>query len=157
MRHYECECKVCGHKKQFAFHNEPYPEYGELFVSRCRNCEENTQHTRVLTKKTVTELRHQEKEQFLRKSIAERCQEYGFSVRFLYQSVIITTALTDWCFDYHQDRITLYHESTCKINFETGDYAKAHVQFSGRKIKPLEVVDYIASHDTWRAEHKQKR
>ena len=65
---------------------------------------------------------------------------------------ISSICLADWCFDYHQSRITLYHESTVKINFETGDYAKSHLQFANRKMKPLDVIDYIAAHDAWRAE-----
>lgn len=73
------------------------------------------------------------------------------SRRFLYQSVIVTTPLADWCFDYHQRKITLYHESTIKINFATGDFVKSHLQFANRKMTPLEVIDYIASHDAWRA------
>lgn len=76
---------------------------------------------------------------------------YGFLYRFLYQSVIITTQLSDWCFDYHQSAITLYHESTIKINFETGNFAKAHVQFRNQKMSVPEVIDYIAAHDDWRA------
>ncbi len=83
------------------------------------------------------------------------CNEKGFSCRFLYQSVIITTDLSDWCFDYHLSRITLYHESTIKINFTTGNYAKAHVQFRNRKMTIPEVIDYIAKHDLWRKESEK--
>lgn len=80
----------------------------------------------------------------LRQSIADRCAELGFRCRFLYQSVIVMTPLSDWCFDYHERKITLYHESTVKINFATGDYAKAHMQFHARKMTPLVVLSYIA-------------
>ena len=150
MRQYECECLKCGRKSQFAFRAEPYPQFGEVFLRYCTACVADTSHTRVLTKKTVSELRAVEHENALRQSIADKCNEHGFKCRFLYQSVIITTPLADWCFDYHESRITLYHESTVKINFATGDYAKAHVQFQGRKMQPLEVVEYIAAHDAWR-------
>lgn len=105
---------------------------------------------RTLTRKTATELRRRQEEDNLRNSISDRAAQYGFQCRFLHQSVIVTTPLGDWCFDYHQSRVTLYHESTVKINFETGNYAKAHEQFSQRKMKPLEVIDYIASHEAWR-------
>jgi hypothetical protein len=104
----------------------------------------------VLTRKAAAELRRQEAERQLRQSITDKCTELGFTCRFYYQSVIISTPVCDWNFDYHQPRITLYHESTVKINFQTGDYAKCHVQFKDRKIKPLEVIDYIAAHDQWR-------
>ena len=134
-----------------AFASEPYPEYGENFIAQCNVCNQQTNHTRVLTKKTATELRKKAAEEALRQSIVDKCNVYGFSCRFLYQSVIVTTPISDWCFDYHESRITLYHESTTKINFETGDFAKAHVQFRARKITPIEVIEYIAGHDKWRA------
>lgn len=154
MRQYECTCLTCGIKKQILFKSEPYPQYGESFSHYCTACETDTIHTRVLTKRTAAELRAAEREQALRQSIAEQCAELGFQHRFLYQSVIITTPLSDWCFDYHQSRITLYHESTIKINFATGDYAKAHTQFQNRKMTPSEVIAYIAAHDAWRAVKK---
>ena len=151
MRHYECECMKCGAKHQIAFKDEPYPEIGDVFVFACSSCGEETQHTRSLTRKAAAELRRKQQETDLRNSIAEKCSEYGFNCRFLYQSVIVTTNLADWCFDYHESRITLYHESTIIINFETGDYAKAHIQFANKKIAPLDVIAYIADHDAWRA------
>lgn len=156
MRQYECECTVCGAKRSVAFREEPYPEYGEIVSAFCPNCNAETSHTRVLTRKTIAELKRKAEEENLRQSILDKCAEYGFSVRFLYQSVIITTPLADWCFDYHQNLITLYHESTYKVNLETGLYAKAHVQFSKREISPTEVVEYIARHDAWRAQNSRK-
>lgn len=151
MRHYECECKRCGGRQQVAFHIEPYPEIGDVFLCDCNFCKEETEHTRALTRKAMTELRRKQQEDNLRNSIVQKCAEYGFQCRFHYQSVIITTALADWCFDYHQNRITLYHESTIKVNFKTGDYAKFHIQFANRKLSPPDVIDYIAAHDTRKA------
>lgn len=151
MRHYESLCLVCGAKHQIAFAEEPYPEYGDEFVAGCSLCAAETMHTRVLTKKTAAEIRKKAAEDSLRQSIISKCHEYGFTYRFLYQSVIINTPLSDWCFDYHESKITLYHESTVKINFETADYAKSHIQFRARKMTPTEVIDYIASHDEWRS------
>ena len=153
MRQYECECLKCGQKRQFHFRDKPYPQFGEVFSRYCTACAADTSHTRVLTKKTASELRAVERENALRQSIMDKCNEHGFKCRFLYRSVIVTTPLADWCFDYHKPRITLYHESAVKVNFATGDYAKAHVQFQERKMKPLEVVAYIAAHDTWRTNH----
>lgn len=153
MRHYECECLACGVKKQLAFRDAPYPQFGETFARYCTVCGTETTFTRVLTRKTAAELRAAERERALRQSIADRCAELGFRYRFLYQSVIVMTPLSDWCFDYHERKITLYHESTVKINFATGDYAKAHMQFHARKMTPLEVLSYIAVHDAWRADH----
>lgn len=152
MRQYECECLHCGRKRQVAF-TQPYPQFGETFLAHCTACDSDTAHTRVLTKKTASELRAAADENALRQSIADKCTEKGFQCRFLYRSVVITTHLADWCFDYHEARITLYHESTIKINFNTGDQAKAHVQFRERKMKPLDVIEYIAAHDAWRAKH----
>lgn len=151
MRHYESLCLVCGAKRQIAFAEEPYPEYGDEFIAKCSFCAADTMHTRVLTKRTAAEIRRKAAEASLRQSIINKCHEYGFTYRFLYQSVIITTPLSDWCFDYHESRITLSHESTVKINFETGDYAKSHIQFRARKMAPTEVIEYIASHDAWRS------
>ena len=152
MRHYECECMNCGAKRQVVFTAEPYPEIGDVFLCVCSGCKQETPHTRVLTRKASAELKRKQQEEDLRNSIAEKCAEHGFTCRFLHQSVIVTTELADWCFDYHDSRITLYHESTIKVNFKTGDYAKAHVQFAGKKIAPLDVIAYIADHDAWKAE-----
>ena len=138
---------VCGRKTQVAFSAEPYPEYGACFQHFCPVCETETEHSRTLTRKTATELRRKLEEQQRREEILVLCEKEGFSCRFLHQSVIITTELSDWCFDYHQSHITLYHESTTKINFSTGNYAKAHVQFRNRKITTPEVIAYIANHD----------
>lgn len=154
MRHYECECLNCGGKRQLAFREAPFPEIGESFLYVCPTCENTTEHIRVLTKKAAAELRRKQQEQDLRESITARCAEHGFQCRFLYESVIVTTNLSDWCFDYHKSRITLYHESTFKVNFATGDYAKSHVQFRDKKMTPLEVIDFIAEHDAWRISHK---
>lgn len=151
MRHYECICTKCGIKRQILFRNDPYPEINELFLFDCSSCQEKTQHTRSLTRKAIAELRRKQQEADLLTSIAAKCAEYGFQHRFLYRSVIITTSLADWCFDYHDTQIRLYHESTIKINFETGSYAKSHVQFRNKKITPLEVIDYIQQHDEWKA------
>lgn len=147
MRHYESECMVCGRKTQVAFSAEPYPEYGDCFQHFCFLCGEATEHTRTMTRKTAAQLRRDQEEQRRREEIMVLCEKEGFSCRFIHQSVIITTDLSDWCFDYHQSRITLYHESTTKINFATRDYAKAHVQFRNRQITTPEVIAYIANHD----------
>lgn len=152
MRQYECKCLNCGRKRQVAF-TEPYLQFGEAFSSYCAFCGADTTHTRVLTKRTASELRAAASKNALRQAIVNQCTEKGFRCRFLYRSVIITTHLADWCFDYHEAQITLYHESTTKINFATGDYSKAHVQFRGRRMTPLEVLEYIAAHDAWRAKH----
>ena len=152
MTNYECECTVCRAVRQIHFENGPYPEYGDLFSFYCSSCGAETPFTRVLTRKTRAEVRRRQAEQDLRNTIVERCAFYGFSCRFLYQSVIVTTNLADWCFDYHQKKITLFHESTHKVNYETGDYAKAHVQFRTRAISPAMVIDYIAAHDQWRTQ-----
>ena len=42
---------------------------------------------------------------------------------------------------------TLRHESTVKINFDTGDPAAMHYQFRDRKMSNADVIDYIANHD----------
>lgn len=113
-----------------------------------------TEYTRVLTKKAAAEQRKKEQEQSLRSLIVAKCNQYGFKCRFLYQSVIITTPISEWSFDYHTPRITLYHESTDKINRDTGNYAKSHLQFRDKKMTSVEVIDYIAGHDAWRVSQK---
>lgn len=151
IRHYECRCLQCESRRSIAFREEPFPEIGEVFVRFCRSCGADTPQTRVLTKKAAAELRSRENEQALRSAIVRKCEDFGFQCRFLYQSVIVTTPVADWFFDYHQSRITLYHESMIRINFATGDHAKSHIQFSDKRMNPLEVIEYIASHDKWRA------
>ena len=153
MRTYECACKICKTKQQIAFSVEPYPELGESIPHMCAFCRKETTFTRSLTRKALAEMRRKQEEQERQKEIVMLCSRYGFRCRFLYQSVIITTDLSDWCFDYHQPTVTLYHESTVPIHFPTGDYAKAHVQFRNRKMKIPEVIAYIAAHDQWRREY----
>jgi len=156
-RHYECECMSCGVQRTIAFQEEPFPKPKDTFLYPCPTCGDRTNHTRVMNRKTLAELRREQQEEELRSSIVEKCATHGFTCRFLYQSVIVTTPIADWCFDYHQRKITLYHESTIKINFATGDYAKSHLQFANRKMSPLDVIEYIASHDAWRAEKNPQK
>ena len=157
MRIYECKCLFCGTVTQICFPNEPYPEYGQNFLSFCKKCEKDATFTRTLTRKTKKEIKQKNEENDLRQTIVDCCNVYGFQYRFLYQSVIITTPLSDWCFDYHQKKVTLYHESTTKINFSTGDYAKAHCQFRDKSMSPIEVIEYIASHDQWKCKQNQRK
>ena len=39
MRQFVCECLNCGLKKTRQFKEEPYPEYGEVFVAHCKVCD----------------------------------------------------------------------------------------------------------------------
>jgi len=155
MRQYLCECQICKLQHNVSFSAAPYPEFGESFDVRCKCCQRTTPHRRVLTRKTLSELRRDQTENELRKSMEDECAKYGFRCRFLYESVIITTPLADWCFDYHQKFVTLYHESTIKINFETGAPCKAHCQFRNRKMSPLQVIEYIAAHEVWRSKQNE--
>ena len=152
--HYLCECQICKTRNLLQFDEDPYLVYGEQFNAACNLCRKETTHLRIMTRKQRSQLNQIIAERDLKQSIIDKCSEYGFECRFVYQSVVITTPLADWCFDYHQSKKTLYHESTTKINFETGRYCKAHCQFRDRKMKTLEVIDYIAEHDKWRAEAK---
>ena len=145
-------CLKCQKKDQTNL-EEPYPEYGDTFIHFCRQCEEDTDHTLVLTKKLASQLRVQEAEKELKESIINYCKTYGFTCRFLYESVIITTPISSWQYQYHSSKKTLRHESTVKINFETGDYAKTHEKFRNRKMTNEEIIDYIAAHDKWRQKH----
>ena len=150
MRCYECQCLQCQSITSVSFASEPYPNIKDVFIHVCKVCKSETNHVRTLTRKTCAEIKRVTEENTLRENIAEYCKQYGFSTRFLYQSVIVTTPLAEWCFDYHQAKVTLYHESTIKINFQTGDYAKAHPQFRQKRMSWKEVIDYIASHEQWK-------
>lgn len=147
-RCYECICKKCGKTTQITFKEEPFPELGEEFSFDCKECKEKTPHSRVLTRRAQSEQKRLKDEEDLKKHIVDLCTQNGFSYRFLYQSVIIKTDISSWCFDYHKKQKTLYHESTVKINFETGDPCFAHIQFENRNISTEDVIKYIASHDT---------
>ena len=153
MRDYMCTCLKCGSQANLSF-NEPYPQFGDQFIRPCKHCNEDTTQTMVLTKRLERQLHRQQAEEELRSSITDYCQQYGFTARFLYESVIITTPISSWQFPYHDARKTLYHESTIKINFNTGDYANMHVQFQNQKMTCEEVIDYIAVHDAWRGKER---
>lgn len=146
MRQYLCECTACGGRKSFQF-DEPYPEYGDTFIRHCDLCVADTLFTRVLTRKARAEMNSLKEEQQLQEKIRQKCAEYGFSCRFYLESVIITTPIASWQFAYHEKLKTLRHESTVKVNFDTGDPAAMHYQFRNRKMSVDEVIDYIAAHD----------
>ena len=154
MRQYLCECLKCRNQQSYFF-DEPFPSADDVFDRFCKSCGETTAQKRFLTRKARAEAHARQEEQALRQSILERCEYHGFQCRFLYESVIITTPASSWQFDYHKSRKTLRHESTIKVNLETGDYAKTHEQFRNRKMSCTEVIDYIAAHDNWRQEQQQ--
>ena len=156
MRQYMCECQKCQAQQNYIF-DEPFPSVDDVFDMFCKNCGETTAHKRVLTRKARSEINAYREEQALRQSIIAHCESYGFQCRFLYESVIITTPISSWQFGYHESMKTLRHESTVKINFETGDRAKTHEQFRDRKMSCNEVIDYIAKHDQWRQEQNRRR
>lgn len=150
MRQYLCECLRCHKHETIAFKEEPFPEAGETIEYSCKGCGQKTFYTRVLTRKAMSELRVKQQEEALRQTIRDACMKYGFQHRFLYESVIISTPVSSWQFNYKSSKKTLRHESTVKINFETGNYAKTHEQFRDRKISCEDLIDYIAAHDKWR-------
>ena len=76
MRQFVCECLNCGLKKTRQFKEEPYPEYGEVFVAHCKVCDSDQNHTRVLTRKTQAELRRRQEEEDLKKSIRPMCEAW---------------------------------------------------------------------------------
>ena len=151
MRQYLCECLKCKNRQAFYF-DDPFPAVGDTFELLCKVCGVKTSHSRVLTRKAKAEARAEQEEQALRQSIRDHCEHYGFQCRFLYESLFITTPISSWQFGYHDKMKTLRHESTVKVNFKTGDYARTHEQFKNRKMTCLEVIDYIAEHDKWRRE-----
>lgn len=151
MRQFMCDCLECGGKEQFNL-NEPYPKYGDRFECFCKYCCKDTSHTLTLTRKLAAEQRREKEEKELRDSIIRCCEKYGFTCRFLYESVIITAPISSWQFAYHSSKKTLRQESSVMINFKTGDYAKTHEQFRDKKKTCEEVIEYIAAHDKWRQE-----
>lgn len=152
MRQYMCCCSECSNEIQIRF-DEPYPQYGDSFLHYCDYCNNETYHSLVLTRKIASELRQKERENALKEAIIKICEKYGFTCRFLYESVIIKTQISSWQFSYKSEKKTLRHESTVKINFETGNYAKTHEQFKDRQMTSEEVIDYIAAHDEWRSKN----
>ena len=102
---------------------------------------------RALTRKEKSKLRREAEEEKLKASIRKRCDLYGMFCRFYLESVIINSPVAKWQFAYHDRLKTLWHESTVKINFETGDYAAMLNQFRNRRMTCEEVIDYIARHD----------
>lgn len=146
MRQYLCECKACGWQKNMFF-DEPFPRPGDLIHCYCDYCQEDTTFTRTMTRKAQAEINRIAEEKALQESILDKCAYYGFTCRFYGESVIITTPAATWQFDYHQKLKTLRHESTVKINFDTGDPAAMHYQFRNRKMSNADVIDYIANHD----------
>ncbi len=146
MRQYLCECKACGWQKNLHF-DAPFPELGDSYPHYCDCCQKETIFIRVLTRKAQAETNRIAEEKALQESILDKCAAHGFTCRFYGESVIITTPAAKWQFDYHQKLKTLHHESTVKINFDTGDPAAMHYQFRDRKMSNADVIDYIANHD----------
>ena len=46
--------------------------------------------------------------------------------------------------------------STLDKSRKGGAYVKAHTQFKGKKMTVSAVIEYIASHEGWRAEQRSK-
>lgn len=149
MRQYLCECQVCHMQRNYCF-DAPYPAPSAIFIRLCSACGVETSHTRVLTRRARKEIKAGQEEEALRQSIIACCETYGFTVRFLYESAIITIPISSWQFGYHDKLKTLRHESTYKVNLKTGDSSKTHEQFRNRKMSNEEVIEYIANHDQWR-------
>lgn len=154
---YTIRCSKCGKEYPIRDNGNDLPEPDEVISHWCKECEMETSHSYVLTRKFRAALRQKQKEEEQKQYIRNLCEGYGFTCRFLYQSVIITTPLSDWCFDYHESQITLWHESTIKVNFDTGDYAKAHCQFRKRKMTEAEVIKYISEHEKWVSKNRKPR
>ncbi len=150
MRQYLCECSVCKNQYILRFDAEPFPILGESFPRQCSNCGEKTPFQRVATRKARSELRAIEEERALKEAISAECRRRGFACRFIYQSVVVQTPVAHWKFDYHVARKTLWHESTYRVNLETGVPAVRHKQFEDRKISWQEVIAYIDRHDQWK-------
>ena len=142
MRQYLCECQVC-HTQRNVLLEKPTSSFPHL----CPTCSATTPHVVVLTRKAKAAIRAAQEETALRQSILDQCARLGFTARFLYESVIITTPISSWQFGYHDRFKTLRHESTYKVNLKTGDPAKTHEQFRNRKMTNEEVIEYIAEHD----------
>ena len=154
---YTIKCARCGKENPIRVSGADLPDPDAVIVHRCKGCEAETSHSYVLTRKFRTALRQKQKEEEQRQQLRALCEGYGFACRFLFQSVIITTPLSDWCFDYHQSRVTLWHESTIKVNFTTGDAAKAHCQFRERKMTAAQVIEYISEHEKWVLRNRKQR
>mgnify|MGYP000003524269 CR=1 FL=1 len=82
MRQFVCECLNCGLKKTRQFKEEPYPEYGEVFVAHCKVCDSDQNHTRVLTRKTQAELRRRQEEEDLKRVYPTNVRGMGSPVDF---------------------------------------------------------------------------
>lgn len=156
MRQYLCECSVCKNQYTLYFEGEPFPVLGDSFPRQCLNCGTETPFQRVATRKARRELRAIEEERALRTEIREECGRRGFACEFLYQSVVIRTPAAHWKFDDHTAGKTLWHESTYRVNLETGLPAVRHKQFEGKKLSWREVIAYIDHHDQWRAAQKER-
>lgn len=155
MRQYLCECSVCKNRYNLWFDEEPFPILGDSFFRHCPCCNEGTSFQRVATRKARSELRVIEEERTLKEAIEEECRRRGFTCEFLYQSVVIRTPVAHWKFDYHTARKTLWHESTYRVNLQTGVPAVRHKQFEARKISWQDVISYIERHDQWKAKQKE--
>lgn len=156
MRQYLCECSVCKHQYTLLFDQEPFPILGDTFLRHCPDCGKEAPFQRIATRKARSELRAIEEERALKEAIRTECGRRGFSCEFLYQSVVIRTPVAHWKFDYHTAKKTLWHESTYRVNLETGVPAVRHKQFEGRKISWQEVISYIDRHDQWKADHRKE-
>lgn len=111
--------------------------------------------TRVLTRKTQSELRHKLNEEELRKMIQSSCQERGFTCRFYYESAIVTTPAAIWSFNYHDSVKVLRHENRRLVHDDMGGFVKTHEQFR-RRMSWQDVLDYIDRHDKWRLTQEEE-
>ena len=146
VRNMACICTVCGSEVQVGFDVDFLPDINSTVERMCSKCGcKQTLRFRE-TKKLRAQRRRIQEDQELRDHITQLAEQYGFKCCFIYQHVTVTTPVGSWQFNLYGSKKKLFHESSYKVNLQTGNKAFWHLQFE-RKMSLEELFLYVSNHE----------
>lgn len=146
VRNMACICTGCGSDIQVGFDVDFLPDINSTIERMCTKCGCEQKLRFRETRKLLAERRRMQEEQELRERITGLSEQYGFKCCFIYQHVTVTTPVGSWHFNLYGPKKKLFHESTYKVNLQTGNKAFWHLQFE-RKMSYEQLFLYISNHE----------
>ena len=150
-----CKCLTCGNMREMRIILRHSRNDENEIQCKCYICHKKTSSIIVTSPKEIDAVR-KSRVYSRQRRVKRACDKYHFKFHFGEQHAFIKTELGAWFFDYLDPLVTLYHESTRKINRRTGEYSAFHVQFENKYMSIEKVIDYIASHDDYRMNEMER-
>ena len=150
-----CRCTACGKMQEVRIHSRHNSKVVQSITCYCYDCKRETVHLTVNDKKQINQFRSS-REKSRQQRVANACARYGFKHHFGEQHAFVKTPIGTWFFNYLDLNVTLFHESSKKINRRTGDYSPYHIQFENREMSIEKVISFIAQHEKYRTEERER-